>query len=278
MHHLHTRPPAHAAFTLVEVAIVLVIIGLLIGGIMTGQTLIRQSQLSGVTKEIGTYTNAVNLFKLEFKALPGDFAKATDYWGVADDNQVACATTPSTGQITTCNGNGDGRINGEGYASPDGVIPSRFETYRAWQHLANAKLIDGSYSGIVGPAHTVRASVPETNVPPGKVSGSSFDFYYIGAISNNANGNFFSGSYGNLLIFGNSLGGTDISIRPALMPEEAQSIDQKLDDGMPGTGALLVPKNGSMWTNTCSTTDDPADSVYNLANETRQCALLRILQ
>ena len=70
-----------AAFSLVELSIVLVILGLLTGGILTGQNLIRAAELRSVVTEFQTYQTAVMTFRDKYFALPGDMTNATDFWG-----------------------------------------------------------------------------------------------------------------------------------------------------------------------------------------------------
>jgi prepilin-type N-terminal cleavage/methylation domain-containing protein len=94
-------------FTLVELSIVLVIIGLIVGGVVGGQSLMESARISNVVKEFGANKAMLNAFELQYDALPGDFAEATDYW-------------PDEG---TLSGDGDGSITGY----PE--IPTQ------WEHL-----------------------------------------------------------------------------------------------------------------------------------------------
>jgi len=71
------------AFSLVELSIVLVILGLLTGGVLTGQNLIRAAELRAVTTEFNAYQTAANTFKDKYFAIPGDMTNATDFWGSA---------------------------------------------------------------------------------------------------------------------------------------------------------------------------------------------------
>lgn len=111
-------------FTLLELSIVLVIIGLIIGGVTAGQDLIRAAELNAVNNQINQYRVAINTFKLKYNQLPGDMTNAQSYWPSCVDNGV-----------NTCNGDGDG------------VVIFGSEGYRFWQHLSLAGLIAGSYNG-----------------------------------------------------------------------------------------------------------------------------------
>src|SRR5437660_1073388 len=96
-------------FTLLELSIVLVIIGLLIGGIFVGQSLIHNAQLNAVISEFNRYQTAVQSFKQQYNTLPGDMSNATSFWGSAGGtgSDATCAVVVST-TAATCNGNGDG--------------------------------------------------------------------------------------------------------------------------------------------------------------------------
>ena len=59
-------------FTLVELSIVLIVIALVIAGVLTGQTLIKNAKLISVYDDITKFTNAFNTFRDSYKAIPGD--------------------------------------------------------------------------------------------------------------------------------------------------------------------------------------------------------------
>jgi prepilin-type N-terminal cleavage/methylation domain-containing protein len=260
-------PVFRAAFSLVELSIVLVIVGLLTGGILMGQSLIRNSQIQKVIGDYQAYRDAAVAFRDQYDALPGDMSDAVSYWGAADGGtgQTNACTTTSTGTAATCNGNGDGRLAGEGIW---GGNTTRFEIYRAWQQLANAKLVNGNFSGI--PVGTI-GSNPGVNVPRGAIDNSGFSFWYIGTTSGHPN--IFDGAHNNVIIFGNSAGGADITIYPILKPEEAWNIDTKIDDGRPGTGLVHTIKSGT-YSSVCPTTNVATTAEYNLSNSTTGCALM----
>lgn len=133
-------------FSLVELSIVLVILGLLTGGILGGQELIRAAELRAAPTELNKYRTAVYTFRDKYFALPGDMPNAVRFWtpaagGTADGMDSACTsldhTSPSTG-TETCNGNGNNQIE----------LGS--EMLRFWQHLGNAGLIEGAIHGGFG--------------------------------------------------------------------------------------------------------------------------------
>ena len=81
-------------FTLVEIAIVLVIIGLLLGGILKGQEMITQAKIKNVVNDFNGITAAVNSYQDRYRALPGDDLNAAGRWAGAisgDGNGQLCA-------------------------------------------------------------------------------------------------------------------------------------------------------------------------------------------
>ena len=106
-------------FTLIEIAIVLVIIGLLLGGILKGQELITSARVRNLISQQDGIKAAFFGFQDRFRALPGDYAQATvNIVGV------------------TQNGNGNGQI--EATTTP-------LEDILTWEHLSHAGFINGSY-------------------------------------------------------------------------------------------------------------------------------------
>ncbi len=254
-----------SAFSLVELSIVLVILGLLTGGILTGQSLIRAAELRSVTTDFQKYQTAVMTFKEKYFALPGDITNATDFWGAAHTNPATCATTASTG-TETCNGDGDGQpktynLSGTGSA----------ENFRFWQHLSNAGLIEGSYTGINGAGTSVSNCENGVNVPSGKMSNSLWTATYaIGTQTSSTN--FFSTTYGNRLDFGSPR--TNGCADSILTPEEQWNIDTKIDDGKPGYGKIMSFKSTSTVSPLCATTDDITTAEYNLSNTSVVCKIV----
>jgi len=249
------------AFSLVELSIVLVILGLLTGGILAGQSLIRAAELRAVSTEYNRWITAVHAFRDKYMGLPGDMANATKFWGALDGNDGYGADCRGENTATgTCNGNGDGRIIGY-----DVTINTSqtFETYLFWNHLSRAGLIEGSYSGSTASGSATACmnasygSVPGCNVATSKLGTQGmWQILHNGILT--GDNNLFDGSYGNSLFL--TVGpGWQNPIGGLLKIEELWNIDTKMDDGKPGTGKLVASRWNQCTEGAASTAD------YNIA-------------
>jgi prepilin-type N-terminal cleavage/methylation domain-containing protein len=119
-------------FTLVEIAIVLVIIGLLLGGILKGQEMITQAKIKNVIADISGVSAAMYGYQDRYRALPGDDKNATR-WANA---------TP---------GNGDGVVEGA-------YVGGAVESMNFWDHLRRAGFVSGG-SGATNPFNAVNGKM-----------------------------------------------------------------------------------------------------------------------
>jgi prepilin-type N-terminal cleavage/methylation domain-containing protein len=129
-------------FSLVELSIVIVIIGLLVGGIMSLQTYVANSKLNTMMNESKIYISAFNQFQTRYNAPPGDYASASSAWSGA--------------------GNGDGN----GLIRANGGAGNTAEYYYAFQHLALAGFIQGSYTGAANGILRVAGLYANSTTPP----------------------------------------------------------------------------------------------------------------
>lgn len=270
-------------FTLIELSIVLTIIGLLAGGILVGQSLMRAAEIRSVINDFSAYQAAVRVFQTQYQALPGDMRNAVRFWGAAaggtaDGSDPTCAAltsaSPSVG-TATCNGNGDGRVAFNTYST------DYSEMNRFWQHLSNASMIPGKFTGVPGPVVVGNNdAVPGVNVPASKVVGAGFSAYYRGNVALGQYVWLYPGDYGNILVFGGHIPGYE-TVNPILMPAEAMEIDTKLDDGMPSTGHIMVRAAGTTGQGEephCATTinTSPANAAYEVTYDNKTCSLMML--
>lgn len=119
-----------SGFTLVEIAIVLVIIGLLLGGILKGQEMITQARIKNVINDFNGLTAAYASYQDRYRAIPGDDNTAQARWGGATGPMVV-PSSPGTGGV-------DGAYNETTW--PAAANESRL----FWWHLRQAGFIPGA--------------------------------------------------------------------------------------------------------------------------------------
>ncbi|MES2207853.1 MAG: prepilin-type N-terminal cleavage/methylation domain-containing protein [Pseudomonadota bacterium] len=131
-------------FTLIEIALVLTIISLLVGGILRGQALIRNTKIRTLYNQYKELVAAVTAYQERYHFLPGDDLQASSRFAVP----VGAGLPP----ITNGNGNGlidDGDKLGAGGACTAGMTQN--ESCQALYHLRLAGIISGRDT--VSPAH-----------------------------------------------------------------------------------------------------------------------------
>lgn len=114
-----------SGFTLVEIAIVLVIIGLLLGGVLKGQELVNSAKVKNLANDFRAISSFVYAYQDRFRALPGDDRAANTHLN-GGTNAAAAAL-------------GDARINGP-WIAPGATA----ETFLFWQHVRLAGLATGT--------------------------------------------------------------------------------------------------------------------------------------
>ncbi|PIR34421.1 MAG: hypothetical protein COV36_00930 [Alphaproteobacteria bacterium CG11_big_fil_rev_8_21_14_0_20_44_7] len=238
-------------FTLVELSIVLVIIGLLIGGVLVAQSMISSSKVQGVMKEYGQYEAAIRLFHATYKAMPGDSTRVAAMLGVGA-------------------GNNDGRLS------------TNAEQYSAWNQLTAAGLVlknadtaSGDYSNSWGSGAEMGVNIPKSKV----YDDAGWAFYgLIGWNMYNA-GNWENVGRNQIRLAARRPGSdgnthTQNWVGP-LYPQEALSIDTKMDDSLPGTGDVGHMRNGAGTSNSeCATTTNNLTAEYDLTMTTDDCHIV----
>ena len=261
---MHTAK--NAGFTLLELSIVLVIIGLIIGGILVGQDMIKSAEIRATVGQIEKYNSAVNTFRSKYAAMPGDIPQQS----AANFGFLQLTVTPTEG-----NGDGNGLLEGGAAAA---TAPAG-ETLLFWRHLSDANLVDGSL-GIVGNSAIVAGTGLVTgavttvsqSIPATKINLTNYVTVYAADGFN----------YYQLLPVASVTTVPSYTFNTTgVTPIQANNMDLKLDDGLPNTGIVVARfvtgVNGiPSWTAT-STNDqctmnganatDPANT-YNLHKDT----------
>lgn len=206
-------------FTLIELSIVLVIIGLVVGGILTGKDLVRAAQTRLQIAQIEKLNTAVNTFKTKYQCLPGDCDKASDL-GLNPYGY---------------NGDGNGFVEQSG-TFDTGVMTTAEPTY-FWYELKQSGMIEANFvTAFPGDSY------PGINSPPLKLPGMGTEESENPAggvwiatkrdiapnISPSMNHAWFLSA--SISYIFSSLG--------VYLPMDAYNIDNKIDDGYPQTGFM----------------------------------------
>jgi prepilin-type N-terminal cleavage/methylation domain-containing protein len=256
---------ARAGFTLVELSIVLVIIALLVGGIAGLRTYTRNAAITSVMNEGKIFITAFNQFQTRYNAPPGDYPAANAAWTAA------------------ANGDGNGLVRATSVAGTG----NRDELFFTFEHLALAGFISGTYTGAtVGGVGTYHARIG-TNVPATSMEKVAFlfdhpdyddgtpDGFIVDATD--AHPLFFEGQYPNSLrIAALYDADTDIPARGFITPKQALQLDEKYDDGRPGTGMVVAPKSSGV--TDCADNDTASSAVYETDKDAKTCWVLVKIQ
>ncbi len=266
--------------TLLEMAIVLAIIGLLMAGIVVGATMERSAELQKIGSNFLKFQSATKQFYDKYKYFPGDMPNATDFWGTG-----ICDNTPETTRdITTCNGNADGKVESWGDLI---YLQNPSESVYFWQHLTNSKFLEGTYSGRYGTGSNLWK--PGYNIPKGHDVDVGYTFYYTvkepsklafsipTSDPSMSIGVTFPHPESHVITYGGLTDddGTDHPpVVGTLSAQDAMFIDQKIDDGHPALGNLLS-NYIVIGADPFCTTDavNPADTVFELSVEKEYCTL-----
>ena len=212
-----------SGFTLVEIAIVLVIIGLLLGGILKGQELINSAKVKSFAQDFRNIQTAVYGYQDRFKALPGDHANVATA-------MPAVGPTPAADTAAPAATLGNGRIEG----AWDSAIAAD-ESCLVWQHLRKANFFPGPTQEGAVDCTNVSLYIPK-NADGGRIGISSV--MQIGGMT---------GSF-NICSTG-------------ILGKFAKQLDTQLDDGVTTTGSVRVALTGAPGVAVAAPADDASTVV-----------------
>jgi prepilin-type N-terminal cleavage/methylation domain-containing protein len=229
--------PAVSGFTLIELSIVLVIIGFIVGGVVVGQNLIHQSQIRATLTQIGKLNTAVNTFSAKFGGLPGDLLNynAVGMAVPSSDSATPINNFVGNGLIEDCTGNGL-LFCGE---------PTAFLVDLSRAQLLDNNNISQVFTGGAGCPYTGKPIA--TYVIPSAFGSATFLWAEstkgdgFGLPANIVNYNYWHlGQISSIDCF------PFINETFVITPVDAAGIDNKIDDGIPNTGNVLATDFGTM--------------------------------
>lgn len=208
-----------SGFTLVEIAIVLIIIGLLLGGVLKGQELIGNAKVKNLANDFRSIPVSIYAYQDKFKAIPGDDASVD-------------VRLPNATRATPASTLGNGVINGEWNSTG-----RTDESYLFWQHIRLAGLASGATA-------TGDAAYLPTNAENGRIG---IEAGSAGLIGESANG------------VAPALRGAYIVCSANIPGKLAKQLDVTLDDGVTNSGSLRVVTPGHTRGQAAVATNDVID-------------------
>ena len=264
---MHRMPKQlNAAFSLLELAIVLTIIGLLAGGVLTGQEMIHSAQLQKTIKQMRDIDQATIAFRDQYGGYPGDIKNATSFWATAanGDGDGMIEANDATHDCSTAFGEQSTELDCTYFVGER----AQFFTQLGLAGLYNK--YDGSTTLGVG-----YPSIP-LNQGMGMIVGSA---WILADSSNMKIENYVSPS---VYLYLGVCNPSKLNANGAfndcgtLIPIDAQNIDSKIDDGKPLSGTVF----GQSFNTICATgtaantTSVTATNSYDLRSKNPGCNLI----
>ncbi|MDE1154053.1 MAG: prepilin-type N-terminal cleavage/methylation domain-containing protein [Micavibrio sp.] len=224
-------------FTLVELAIVMTIIGLLIGGILKGQELVNNARITSTIAQVKGVEAAVSTFRDTYNGVPGDISGASTRIPGCNANCNPPLFTGGDGIVGAINWESAGylpQLPAAGMPNPATAIGDETELF--WIHLFKANLITGLTSDSLTSVVTPQWGVTH---PAAKIDGGFVVGYGDGSVPLNSPQTNGTGVAGTVLVLQkapNTRPTATVDGSMPLTPGYAAQIDRKLDDGNPSTG------------------------------------------
>lgn len=258
-------------FTLVELAIVMLIIGLLIGGILKGGELIRNSRVTATIAQVKAVQAALTTFRDKYDALPGDMITAALRLPGCN-NDANCDAAVSGGDSVI--GNPNWAVAGVNWPSQAGAPPAAAlllaapegETVLFWLHLLASDILSGvTFSALSGGTAQFGETHPISKLGGGFVVGYADGDRPPGAPAGT------QGPSGHVLVIAMQPAGalTSVAGQQVLRPGQAAQIDIKLDDNNSRSGDI----HGYGVPATCFGGGPTADS-YDESSTSNDCGLI----
>ena len=249
-------------------SIVLVVIGLVVGGVLVGQDLIRAAYVRAQISQIEKFNTALNTFYGKYQALAGDMNP-----GIATTFGFTPRGDYTVGDGVLCAGQGDGNgllqspIDLIAYGS--GVLAMRSEATMLWSDLSyangmNIGLIEGSFLPqaanpfLAGNFSTTTLSIIPTYLPRAKIGRGNYVYAWSGGWPEMTSGpgagdghNYFTIG----IVYAVHTGQPEVNM--GLTVREAYNIDSKIDDGFPQSGrvtAMFLDSGASVWSSGAAST------------------------
>lgn len=248
-------------FTLVELAIVMIIIGLLIGGILKGQELIANAEVSSTVSLMKSVDTGMSTFRDAYNAFPGDMINPA-----ARIPNCTVAVAPACAQV----GNANGRIGNE-----PGLVHATIanENGAAWAQMSAADVIGGVNS--TNPVATVTGQL--NSLPQASLGGNLQIGFHAGGALTATTGTASNPTSGHYILLDASAAAVSAAGTGSLTQAEAARIDRRIDDGFPNTGSVRAMGSAGAAAANCSDVVT-AVGVYNEALNGVSCGLYSRIQ
>lgn len=247
--------PHNKAFSLLELALVIVVVSLILFLTITNSNISANAKLKLLGKEVSNLQNLYSNFYANYSYYPGDFINAADFFGCTS------GSAPSG-----CNGNGNG------------FIDDQAESYRFFEHLELAKMIETNMTGIANGSEPYSSSA---NLYASKNITSAL-FYPTDESSSSE----YPNTAHNKLIMGRFSEAYIEAQIGVLSPQDAMSYDLKYDDGKPRLGKVIARtflntanSRDGLASNLCLTSIESniianiSASTYNATSELELCEM-----